>query len=623
MTRTSASLLDKLSPQLLHLVENTLGQTISSTPSSSPSSISVSLNPSEIFVLSNPSSPGFIVRERLLGSEESNAVYQACLELKGSSTLRPAQVGLGQANDVNYVKNARGDQLLWLPHDPANLPLPIQRLLRRIEQLVHGVAKHAPSMGIRNIRSTQFALFVSFFYKQLLFKADSSRRSLTLPGNGARFVKHLDTYKTNGRLITCLYYLNPSWTQGDGGELRLHLANNQTWDVAPHLDTLVVFRSTDVYHEVLPAIKDRMAFTIWYYGSNDNSSTNSIKTIEAPAPLPNPTAPIQQQNTIEDQENPTIFVSIASYRDSECQPTVENLFATAKYPKRIHVGICMQTTSEDDVAFLKKPSSWIKNVKVHFMDAKHATGPCYARFQTQQLFNDETYYLQIDSHMRFRQDWDVYLIYQLDQCPSTKAILTTYPMGYELPNKVPNDVRPTLLCATNNFAPDGLVRQCAKVLKHPTATPLRSAFWAAGFAFSRGDVVTQVPYDGALSYVFFGEEQVMAARLFTHGYDFFAPCKSVVYHLWSRAHRPSFRSQILTPEQQALAKQANNYVLKVLRGDDLTIEERNHFKGPGEIRSLDDFYLLTGINYKSQNIEWSSLWGSRDPINFDTSVLSA
>lgn len=51
----------------------------------------------------------------------------------------------------------------------------------------------------------------------------------------------------------------------------------------------------------------------------------------------------------------------------------------------------------------------------------------------------------------------------------------------------------------------------------------------------------QVPYDPGLRHSFFGEEVSMAARMFTRGWDFFAPPQAVVYHLWSRGHRPSFR----------------------------------------------------------------------------------
>ena len=39
---------------------------------------------------------------------------------------------------------------------------------------------------------------------------------------------------------------------------------------------------------------------------------------------------------------PKIFVSIASFRDSETQYTVKDLFENALFPERIFVGICWQ-----------------------------------------------------------------------------------------------------------------------------------------------------------------------------------------------------------------------------------------------------------------------------------------
>lgn len=55
------------------------------------------------------------------------------------------------------------------------------------------------------------------------------------------------------------------------------------------------------------------------------------------------------------------------------------------------------------------------------------------------------------------------------------------------------------------------------------------------------DPALQVPYDPGLRHSFFGEEASMAARMFTRGWDFFAPPQAVVYHLWTRGHRASFR----------------------------------------------------------------------------------
>ena len=65
------------------------------------------------------------------------------------------------------------------------------------------------------------------------------------------------------------------------------------------------------------------------------------------------------------------------------------------------------------------------------------------------LWQGEQYFLQIDSHMRFRDNWDSYLIYVLESIRSnhigSKPVLTSYPLGYTLPNNVPDDVRPTVL----------------------------------------------------------------------------------------------------------------------------------------------------------------------------------
>lgn len=49
-----------------------------------------------------------------------------------------------------------------------------------------------------------------------------------------------------------------------------------------------------------------------------------------------------------------------------------------------------------------------------------------------------------------------------------------------------------------------------------------------------GAMVQEVPYDPHLPFLFFGEESSMAARLWTHGWDFFSPPHHVIYHLWSR-----------------------------------------------------------------------------------------
>ena len=99
-------------------------------------------------------------------------------------------------------------------------------------------------------------------------------------GSGSRFTWHIDNQKhTNGRVLTCVYYLNRGWTKQDGGMLRLmrplqcggqthaNVANPSEIlaEVVPMLDTLVLFWSDLVPHEVLPPAQgERRALSVWY-----------------------------------------------------------------------------------------------------------------------------------------------------------------------------------------------------------------------------------------------------------------------------------------------------------------------------------------------------------------------
>ena len=80
----------------------------------------------------------------------------------------------------------------------------------------------------------------------------------------------------------------------------------------------------------------------------------------------------------------------------------------------------------------------------------------------------------------------------------------------------------------------GMLRLVGKSVKRSstsTAAPMPSPFWAAGFNFASSDVIKEVPYDESLRHLFFGEETTMAVRMWTHGWDFFAPPETVCYHL--------------------------------------------------------------------------------------------
>ena len=131
-------------------------------------------------------------------------------------------------------------------------------------------------------------------------------------------------------------------------------------------------------------------------GSGDGSSNNSSRST------------VDVDGAGDEAETGTIFVSIASFRDSECQHTLRDLFETALYPNRVFVGVVGQyDSSEDTHCFMAAPlpEKWAQQVRCLSIPAADARGPCWARHWAAQLHKGEMFYLQIDSHMRFRPNW--------------------------------------------------------------------------------------------------------------------------------------------------------------------------------------------------------------------------
>lgn len=61
-----------------------------------------------------------------------------------------------------------------------------------------------------------------------------------------------------------------------------------------------------------------------------------------------------------------------------------------------------------------------------------------------------------------------------------------------------------------------------------------SPFAGAGFQLSSADVLLDVPFDPKLDMMFVGEEILYSARLWTKGWDLFAPDKNIVKHHYNR-----------------------------------------------------------------------------------------
>lgn len=289
-------------------------------------------------------------------------------------------------------------------------------------------------------------------------------------------------------------------------------------------------------------------------------------------------------------EPPTIFVSVASYRDADCVNTLTSMFQNADHPRRVFAGVCEQNTASAAEVCLPAGFEWHDQVRRVSLPAREAKGPTYARYLCSTLYRGETYFCQLDSHMRFVKGWDTAAIAMLRACPDPRrAVLSHYPHDWQHTASGVADV--PVLCKSR-FDDQGVVTFEAKTLP-ASAAPRPVPFVAGGFMFGPGSLVRDVPFDPDLPHLFQGEEVLYSARLWTAGYDMFTPTANLVFHYYYRKDSPKFWD-----DDKAYAAEQKKTVAKVrklLRG-----ELRGYAHGMGTARSLSAYWRHAGVDWESK-----------------------
>ena len=67
------------------------------------------------------------------------------------------------------------------------------------------------------------------------------------PGNGAAYKRHVDNPSKDGRLITCIVYLNKNWKHNFSGHLILkHKKTGQSVKIDPLFNRCVIMQTSDL-----------------------------------------------------------------------------------------------------------------------------------------------------------------------------------------------------------------------------------------------------------------------------------------------------------------------------------------------------------------------------------------
>lgn len=156
-----------------------------------------------------------------------------------AALLRPARIG--REAGLQTRREIRGDSIFWIEDDDLS---PVASDVRRWLETLRRRLNRDLTLGLRRFEA-HFALYP--------------------PGTG--YDAHVDQPDPNGpRKITFVLYLNDAWSNGDGGELAMHVPDsaNAPRIIEPLGGRLVLFRSERFPHAVRAAHRSRKSLTGWF-----------------------------------------------------------------------------------------------------------------------------------------------------------------------------------------------------------------------------------------------------------------------------------------------------------------------------------------------------------------------
>lgn len=346
------------------------------------------------------------------------------------------------------------------------------------------------------------------------------------------------------------------------------------------------------------------------------------------------------------RDDGSIFLSVATYRDENCFNTLYNAYAKAKNPELLFTGLvqqnchhdcksgvlanltmvlvppdddCEQLFCESDIG---KPVCARKQIRTLNIDEPESLGPYAARYFASKLWYGEQWFMQIDAHMTFARHWDSDSIEMLQKAPSKKPILSHYPPGHNIDLDKRKKMPSSRLCGPV-FATSDLESQIIRLegsgvfdkeqLEYPGFAP----FTAAGYFVAHSDFLREVPFDPFLPWIFMGEEIIMSSRLWTAGFDIFAPSHAVVGHIYVRRHKPKFWESVHRAFTFGIHNPLQMLVLdrvKYQLGYPEAAKDFLRFKsvltaveqyGMGNERSLDDYLRIVGLNMTTKQVNYT------------------
>jgi hypothetical protein len=292
----------------------------------------------------------------------------------------------------------------------------------------------------------------------------------------------------------------------------------------------------------------------------------------------------------------SIFVSISSYRDQELTPTILDIIEKSSGKHKINFGVHISYLNKSEINILDIP-----NVKYIKSKAPKNVGVGAGRYMSHQFYDGEDFYLQCDSHSRFVKNWDEIAIESIILYQNNgieKPLLTMYPSNYWYKDmsfyEIETDQMDPSYRTNISFheKPEDF-----KSLRIPSQMAVDNKGSIFTKSISAGCVFTVGPFMAPnKDMAFWGEEIIMAARAYTHGYDLVVPTQQFMYHLYYNWSKPDINRRKIFwqdfPELfETMNKKSREIVYKILTeglvGDGLL----------GTERTLDEYGVFAGLDF--------------------------
>ncbi len=294
----------------------------------------------------------------------------------------------------------------------------------------------------------------------------------------------------------------------------------------------------------------------------------------------------------------SIFIQITSYHDYELEKTIRNAILKSSGETELIFGV--HSIFYEDNSWVE-PIKQIPNVKLVESKAPDNLGMGLGRLIAHNLYSGEDYYFQIDAHSRFDQNWDTFLINEINTHKSNgfnKPLITQYPKPFWYEGDE-EKIRDHEEVVTQFYWKD---KQKFKNNRTPMqGTILNPEGNIFSISVSGGSIFTEGEFLKPNKLIFSeGEEIFIAARAYTNGYDMFVPSEMFMYHLYYGTEGKNKRRLVYPdwPKQTADLNQLSiDEIRLVLTGQGVVGEERL-----GSIRTLSEYGKFCGLDFNSGEI---------------------